>query len=145
MEKFGEKFSEFVVNHYLLSAGFLIVLFLLIKELMRNVGKAYQEILPAEVTRLINHEDALVIDIREEKDFQKGHILNAMHLPLGLFESKLNKLEKHKSKPIILSCNTGKQSDRACAILVKNGYEKIFNLKGGVSNWQAANLPLTKS
>lgn len=145
MENFWGKFGEFIVNHYLLSSGFLIILFLLIKELTRNVGKAYREILPAEATRLINHEDALVIDVREEKDYQKGHILNAMHLPLGLFESKLNKLEKHKTKPIILHCNSGNQSQRACAILAKNGYDKIFNLKGGVLNWQAANLPLTKS
>ena len=96
-----------------------------------------------EAVALINHDNALVVDVRTESEFQNGHILNAMHMPLGMFESKIQDLDAYKDRPIIASCQSGNRSGRAISLLKKRGFTNIYNLNGGVMAWQNANLPLT--
>lgn len=95
-----------------------------------------------EATRLIN-DDALVLDVREDKEWAAGHIPNARHIPLGVLSSRLGELEKFKSKPIVVSCRSGHRSGRACAMLKKSGFESIHNLAGGIIAWEKASLPIT--
>lgn len=140
-----DRLGEFVSNHLILVSGFFIVFALLVKDLLKNLGKNFTEIPPNDATRLINHDDALVIDVREEAEYKKGHILNAKHIPLGTFENELSKLESFRAKPVIVACRSGNQSLRACNLLANNGFEKVHNLKGGMMNWQSLNLPVNKS
>lgn len=95
-----------------------------------------------EATRLINDE-ALVLDVREDKEWAVGHIPHAKHIPLGQLSSRLNELEKYKGKPVVISCRSGHRSARACALLKKSGFENIHNLAGGIIAWEKANLPIT--
>jgi rhodanese-related sulfurtransferase len=95
-----------------------------------------------EATRLIN-EDALVLDVREDKEWASGHIPNAKHIPLGKLAGRLSELEKFKGKPIVVSCRSGHRSGRACAMLKKSGFENVHNLAGGIIAWEKANLPIT--
>ena len=95
-----------------------------------------------EATRLIN-DDALVLDVREDKDWAAGHIPDARHIPLGALSSRLNELEKFKGKPIVVSCRSGHRSGRACAMLKKSGFENVHNLAGGIIAWEKASLPIT--
>jgi rhodanese-related sulfurtransferase len=95
-----------------------------------------------EATRLIN-EDALVLDVREDKEWAAGHIPNARHIPLGALSSRLNELEKFKGKPIVVNCRSGHRSNRACAMLKKSGFENVHNLAGGIIAWEKASLPIT--
>ena len=96
-----------------------------------------------EATRLIN-QDALVLDVREDKEFAAGHIPKARHIPLGALASRLGELEKFKSKPIVVNCRSGQRSARACGILKKHGFEKAVNLAGGIMAWESAHLPVEK-
>ena len=96
-----------------------------------------------EATRLIN-QDALVLDVREDKEFVAGHIPKARHIPLGALASRLGELEKFKNKPIVVNCRSGQRSARACGILKKHGFEKAVNLTGGIMAWESANLPVEK-
>lgn len=98
---------------------------------------------PLQATLMINREDAVVIDVREQAEWNKGHIPNARHIPLGDIEKRVAELEKFKSKPLILSCATGSRSGAAAATLRKAGFEKVFNLAGGVPAWEQAGQPLT--
>jgi rhodanese-related sulfurtransferase len=95
-----------------------------------------------EATRLIN-EDALVLDVREDKEWTTGHIPNARHIPLGALSSRLSELEKFKRRAIVINCRSGHRSARACAILKKSGFENVHNLAGGIIAWEKANLPIT--
>lgn len=95
-----------------------------------------------EATRLIN-DDALVLDVREDKEWAAGHIPNAKHIPLGQLSSRMNELEKYKGKPVVISCRSGHRSARACATLKKSGFENVHNLSGGIIAWEKANLPIT--
>ena len=99
---------------------------------------------PVEATLLINREDAQVLDIREQGEFAGGHIPNARHIPLGDLERRSGDLEKFKDRPIILCCATGNRSATALATLRKAGFEKVFNLRGGIAEWEKAGQPLSR-
>lgn len=99
---------------------------------------------PIEATLLINREDAVIVDIREQAEFAKGHIPNARHLPLGELERRSGELEKFRSRPLIVYCATGARSAAAIAALRKAGFEKLFNLRGGLLEWEKAGQPVTR-
>ena len=140
-----DRLIEFASEHWMLVSALVIILLLLSQDLLKGFNKAFQFVQPNDATRLINREDAVVLDIRDTPDFEKGHILNAVHIPVKSLEEKLKKIEKYKEKPVIVSCRTGQQSHNACSLLAKKGFQKLYNLKGGVLAWQSANLPLTKT
>lgn len=96
-----------------------------------------------QATRLIN-QDALVLDVREDKEFTAGHIPKARHIPLGALAERIKELEKFKTKPIVVNCRSGQRSARACGILKKHGFENAVNLAGGIMAWESANLPVEK-
>ena len=82
--------------------------------------------------------------MRPAADFAKGHIVNAVNIPINGFKNQIGTLQKHKDKPIVISCRSGSQSSLACRQLRKEGFEDVYNLRGGVLAWQSANLPLTR-
>lgn len=96
-----------------------------------------------KATRLYN-DDALVLDVREDKEYATGHIPKAKHIPLGQLPSRLQELDKFKSKPILVTCRSGQRSARACGILKKAGFETVYNQAGGILAWERANLPVTQ-
>jgi rhodanese-related sulfurtransferase len=135
-----EQIIEFSGNHMLLVTALVISILLLIQNLM--VGSK-GDITPVEATKMINHDDAVIIDVRPQADFSKGHIINAINIPASNLLTQLNQLEKYKNKKIIMSCRSGAQSSVACKQLGKQGFENVYNLKGGILNWQSENLPVT--
>jgi rhodanese-related sulfurtransferase len=139
-----EQFVEFVGNHPLLFFSFAGVLGLLLWNILGDSIQGINNITPQEATLKINHDEALVLDVREDSEFTEGHILDAMHIPLGSLSAKINSLEKYRQHPIIVSCRSGNRSGHACHVLKKNQFEQVFNLKGGVIAWETTGLPLTK-
>ena len=139
-----EQLIEFLGNHTGLFLGFSIVMGLLVWNLLSDQVSGIKPLLPQEVTLLINHENAIILDVREANEYEQGHILNSVHIPLSTLSDKIARLEKHRDQPIIASCMSGARSVNACRMLKKNGFEKVHNLKGGIVAWQNANLPLNK-
>ena len=97
-----------------------------------------------EATLMMNKEGAGLVDLRDDADFAKGHVLNAVNIPMAQLESRLGELSKFKDKPLIVYCDAGNRSGAALDILKKNGFDKAFNLGGGIAAWQQAGLPLEK-
>jgi rhodanese-related sulfurtransferase len=139
-----EQILEFAGNHYALTGAFVLLVGAIIATHLGDQLRGINSVSPTEATNLINHEKAIILDVRENNEYQEGHILNSIHIPLGSLKSRLNELEKHKNKPIIISCRSGHRSGNACATLKKHGYENVFNLGGGIMAWQNANYPLTR-
>ena len=140
-----ENLPTFISNNILLVMAFLVVLIMLLMNIFGPAIKGYKVITPALATHMINKEDALILDIRQDNEFVGGHIVNAKHIPLSFLNDRLSELEKHKNKPVIAVCRTGHRSSHACSVLKKAGFESVYNLSGGVLAWENANLPLTKS
>ena len=93
---------------------------------------------------LLNKDNAFCLDVREDKEVTGGILNGATHIPVSQLDSRLNELEKHKNKSVLIYCRSGSRSAHACNTLVKNGFEDVSNLSGGVMAWQSANLPLSK-
>ncbi|MGD8589189.1 MAG: rhodanese-like domain-containing protein [Chromatiales bacterium] len=136
-----QQLIEFTMNHWVLVLSFVLVGALLIYNLLQGNKGSLD---PTGATDLINHQNAVVVDVRPAADYQKGHIINAINIPSNGFANQVNSLSKYKDRPIIVSCRSGSQSQAACQQLRKAGFEKVFNLHGGVLAWQNASLPLTR-
>lgn len=132
---------EFVVNHWYLFVALAVILGLLAHNLI--VGER-GSVGALQATEMINHRDATVIDVRPAADFAKGHIINAVNIPINGFKNQTGTLQKYKDKPIVITCRSGSQSTMACSQLRKQGFAEVYNLKGGILGWEAANLPLTR-
>lgn len=138
-----EQLLEFAGNHILLVSAFAIVLSALIWNLAVNPGGKYA-VDPLTATSLINHEDAVVLDVRSMAEFKDGHIVNSVNVPLNGLGNNIKQLEKYRSKPIIAVCRSGSRSGAACNLLRKNGFENVKNLRGGIMAWESANLPVKR-
>ena len=93
---------------------------------------------------MINRQDALVLDVREQAEYAQSHILNSRGLPLSQIGARIGDIEKYKDKPVIVYCATGNRSSAAAAALRKSGFSQVFNLSGGFAAWQQAGLPVQK-
>jgi rhodanese-related sulfurtransferase len=139
-----KELTLFLQNHQMLSIALIIILVLLfIVEWFRTKLNA-RRISPIETTHFINHEDAVVVDIRSTDAFNNGHIISAISLPFSDLEKQYKKLEKNIKKPIILVCATGLESPRAAQFLSKNGYNTLIQA-GGIRAWKESDMPLVKN
>ncbi len=137
-----QQLFEFASNHLYLVGALILVLVLLGQNLLSGMDKS--SISPVRATELINREDAVVVDVRPMNEFSEGHILHAINIPMNSFKNQLGQLEKYRERPVIVVCRSGAQSSGACKQLRKNGFGKVYNLRGGVMAWQSANLPVTR-
>jgi rhodanese-related sulfurtransferase len=69
---------------------------------------------------------------------------DAKNIPVAKLAERIGELEKFKDKPIIVCCASGMRSNKACAELKKQGFEKLFNLNGGIDAWVGAGYPVKK-
>lgn len=131
---------EFATNHYVLSGLFVALLVALLVSELRKGGKALS---CRELTALVNSGEALVVDVRAQKEFSAGHIVDALHIPHDKFAARMAELDKHKEKTLILVDALGQHSGSLCAQLQKAGF-KAAKLSGGIASWRNDNLPLVK-
>lgn len=139
-----DKLIIFTSNNTMLVIAIIIVSLMLINNLLGERLRGYSSISPTQSTQLINRENALILDVRENNEYSEGHIINSLHIPLSNIKTRMNELEKYKSQNVIVACRSGNRSSHACATLKKEGFEQVFNLSGGVMAWKSANLPLIK-
>ena len=88
------------------------------------------------VAQLENDDNAVVLDVRTDDEVADGVIVNAIHLDIykgQAFIDALEKLDKHKSYYVY--CRSGNRSGQACQIMSQIGFEKAFNLEGGILEW----------
>ena len=107
-------------------------------------GAGGTDVSPAQATQLINHENAHIIDVREDSEFAGGHLPEAVHVPMSKLSERIADLEKFKDKPLIVCCASGMRSGRACRELKKQGFASLHNLAGGVDAWVGAGYPIKK-
>lgn len=133
----------FMQQHGTLSLALIVVLTLLILIEFVKQKNSGTRISSAQMTHLINHQNAMVVDVRNTDGYNSGHIINSVSLPLAEMEDKIKKIEKFKSQPIVLVCATGTESQRAAAVLQKKGFT-VYTLAGGLRTWKMDQLPLVK-
>ncbi|MDH3546392.1 MAG: rhodanese-like domain-containing protein [Gammaproteobacteria bacterium] len=136
-----EQLLEFTGEHTLLVLFLMISFFLLIFTELRRKASGLVAIEAGEAVAIINNDGA-VIDLRNPEAYARGHIVNARNIPYDEFDATSKKISKLKNKPIIAVCDAGMTSTKAVDSLRKSGFESAYGLKGGMSAWTQAGLPV---
>ncbi|HKN09194.1 MAG TPA: rhodanese-like domain-containing protein [Pseudomonadota bacterium] len=111
---------------------------------LRHRFSPVREIGALEATQLINRRDALMLDLREPKEYEGGRVPNAMHVPQSQLASRVHELEKLTGRPVIAYCDRGQRSRSAASALLRLGFAEVYTLRGGLRAWSEAGLPLEK-
>ncbi len=136
------EFLQFVSQEWLMVSIMMAFVFMLVMHETRRGGAALS---PAQLTALVNNEDGLVIDVRDSKDFNEGHIVGAINIPHAKVASQLTQIEKHKQKPVIVVCRFGQHAGMVSKILKASGFENVSKLSGGMAEWQSSQMPVVKT
>ena len=136
-----EQIFEFVGNHYILVGVFVVLLVAFIVNEGKQGGAA---ISPSNLVTLANREGAVILDIRDGKDYGNGHIAGAINIPLASFDSRVGELDAYKEKPIVLVCKMGQHAGTIGRKLKAKGFEHVRRLSGGMAEWTNSNLPVVK-
>lgn len=135
---------QFVANNWFLFLALFAVLFMLVWGPLRQIMYGIHTVSTAEAVRLVNHEQGVIVDVREVEEFRGGHIPKAVNVPLSSLGSKLAQLEKYKSRPVVVCCRTSQRSMAAALKLRKNQFANVQVLARGMMGWQGDNLPVEK-
>jgi rhodanese-related sulfurtransferase len=139
-----DRLLAFAQLHPLASAALVaLTVYIVYSEIARRLTR-YARLTPAELTALVNREDALVLDVSAATDFEKGRIAGAKNLPAAQFDPEHKLLGKARERPIAVVCRTGQASSEVASKLVKAGWTRVHWLEGGLPAWQQADLPLVK-
>ncbi len=135
---------EFAQQNLLLSLALAgLTLALIVTEILR-LFRGFKGVSPAQLTELINRENALVVDLRGLGDFEKGHIIGSKHVLPSQVEPEGKLLAKVKESPVVLVCAAGITASGTAEKLVKAGFKQVSVLDGGIGAWTGAGLPLAK-
>lgn len=136
-----QEYIDFARDNFLIVAGFFVVLGIIIKMEISRLTRKYKQVGVNEAVLLLNKDNALVLDVREDKELKGGIIKGARHVTLAELPNRLGEFEKNKHSPVLVYCRSGSRSGHACQVLTKAGFENVSNLAGGIMAWESANLP----
>ncbi len=134
-----DQLIEFFGNHLILSLAFFIVLFMIFSLEMGALTNKFKPVTYSELTNLINKDKITLVDLRDEKDYTNGHIIDSLNLTIESIEK--NKF--NKQQPIITYSDNDKDAIKAAQEYVKQGYQMVYYLQGGIQSWVENNMPLT--
>ncbi|MCX7097678.1 MAG: rhodanese-like domain-containing protein [Methylococcales bacterium] len=95
---------------------------------------------PKEAATLYADKKAVIVDVRDDSEWQETHIPGAIHIPLAQLDSRLSELKQYQDSPVITQCRSGGRSAKALEILKSAGFSKVYNLDGGLIAWDKAGL-----
>ena len=136
-----EQLFEFIGNHYILSGLFVVLMALFVRNEVQRGGRSVSA---QQLVDLINREGAVVLDVRDKKEFGEGHIVDALNIPHAAIASRIGELERHKVKPVVVACKMGQHSGAVGTVLRKAGFENVARLRGGIMEWRNQNLPVVR-
>lgn len=139
-----DQLIPFVQQNLFLALIFAGLTVALVVTEVRRLFRGYKTVSPNQLTELINRENALVLDLRGQSDFEKGHILGSRHLLPSQVDPESKLLAKAKEAPVVLVCAMGVTAGGVAEKLVKAGYRRVAVLDGGINAWTGAGLPLAK-
>ena len=136
------EFIQFLQGELLLTGTLFALIILLIVNIYSEKYRKYQVVDTNGAVSLMDDDELIIIDVREEKERKAGFLSNDLNIPMGQVKAKMGSLDK--SKNILVYCKSGTRSDRIADILSKNDFQKVSSLKGGFNAWLKADLPIQR-
>lgn len=140
-----DQMIEFARNHWILFSALGLTIFLLAQDLIETLTRRYATLSPVGAVELMNNAEVTVVDIREPAEFIGSHIENAINIPATKLDNRIIELANYKNGPMLVSCQSGTQSPKVCNRLVKEGFQNVYLLKGGIQAWEDLHLPIRRS
>ncbi|MDF1588203.1 MAG: rhodanese-like domain-containing protein [Gammaproteobacteria bacterium] len=136
-----ENIGEFILNHWVLSSLFVVLAWLVLSDSLHRKLSGIAVVGVTDAVKLVNQNNGLFLDVREQSEFDKEHIADSKHIP-GSQLSEKAEIFKDKQQPLILVCANGQRSKTAAKELKKAGFTDVYVLTGGLNSWKEAKLPL---
>ena len=131
-------------NNLMLAALFLVSGGVLLWPTVSKMIGGSHDIGTMQATRLMNSSNALVLDIRDNGEFNTGRIPKSKNIPLAEIDKRIEEITRFKDKPVIVTCRTNTRAGAAVRLLKQRGFVDVYQLAGGFGAWQQASLPVEK-
>jgi molybdopterin/thiamine biosynthesis adenylyltransferase/rhodanese-related sulfurtransferase len=112
------------------------------RELLQQVRSEIAEIDATHARDRIESGEPVVVDVREQDEWDEGHIPGAVHVPRGHLESRIERLAPDAARPVVVYCSAGNRSAFAAKTLAELGYEDVVSLAGGFTDWKRNGFPV---
>jgi sulfur-carrier protein adenylyltransferase/sulfurtransferase len=112
------------------------------RELLQQVRSEISELDATSARELIEHGNPVVVDVREQEEWDEGRIPGAVHIPRGHLESRIERAAPDHAHPVVLYCSVGNRSAFAAKTLAGLGYEDVSSLAGGFTDWKGNGFPV---
>lgn len=123
---------------------FSVLLLLIYGFVWRESTKGGKSLSHHQITRLLNADEGIILDIRDQKEFSAGHIAGALNIPFAKLREREPELEQHKAdQKIVIVDKAGQHAGAAGKTLAKLGYT-VNRLSGGMTDWVNEKLPVVK-
>ena len=133
---------QFLQNELLLSGTLVALIILLIVNIHGDKFKKYEVVDTHGAVSLMDDDELIILDVREEKERTTGFISNDINISMSQVKNKMDSLDKDKK--ILVYCKSGTRSDQISGLLSKNDFKNVYSLKGGFNAWLKAELPIQK-
>jgi rhodanese-related sulfurtransferase len=142
LDDIGTSHAMFYFKNYLVRGLIMKKIIILLASLfgISSVLADVPAVSPQQAAQMQSEQNAVIIDVRENDEWNAGHIDNAIHIPLNDIQNRLRELAKYQNQPVITQCRSGARSAKAADILAKSGFTNVHNMDGGLNAWQKANL-----
>jgi sulfur-carrier protein adenylyltransferase/sulfurtransferase len=111
------------------------------RELLEQVKAEIEEVDARRARELLESEGPAVVDVREQGEWDEGHLPGAVHVPRGYLESRIENAVPDRSRPVLVYCSGGNRSAFAAKTLEELGYENVSSLAGGFTDWKRNGFP----
>lgn len=138
-----DRLLEYSSHHPWLAAFAIVTALAVLVYELRARAQDVGALTPQDVIRLMN-QGATVLDVRSQQDYAAGHIAGARHFDPAQLSNGTDALKKYRERPLIIYCDRGSIATTAVRVLARDGFSKVFNLRGGLTAWRAENLPLAR-
>lgn len=106
-------------------------------------ASSFETVTPAEIAPRVESREVLLVDVREDAEWEAGRAEEAIHVPLATVGSELSRIaEEADGRPIAFICRSGNRSSQASQIAVDGGIGPVINVDGGMGAWVDAGLPI---
>lgn len=136
--------AEFLGRNPILSLALAGLTLAIVWTELGRLTRGFKALRPAQLTGLLNRDNALLVDLSSSGDFEKGHIAGARNIAPSQFDPESKELAKVRDLPVVVACRNGQASLAAARRLKKAGFANVYWLEGGIAAWQQADLPLVR-
>lgn len=140
-----QQLIEFSTNHPILVPSFFALAGLILFTEFRNLTQKFSTVGPSAAISIINADNTVLLDVREVSEVSSGSLNDAVHIPLSSFNKRVAELDKYKDSQVVVYCRSGNRSGSVCRTLSGRGFERVYNLAGGIMAWEDAHLPVSKT